>query len=341
MAAKAKVSIREARSDEIDAVLQFLRDHYYIKDHVYTRRRDLFLEHHFVNGKLCFVIAVDDETDEIVGVAGYFPSNSGDSPDLFVSMLQTTKTGNSLIGLQMVKACQDFNNARCLISAGCVKSVLPIYRYMGYETGDLTHYYRYFTREEYKVACIVDARPQPYAAGNAQLVEYTTMDEVREKFDFDACREHIPFKDADFVALKYFGNLGYAYRVFGIEDAGTCTALMIGRDAEHDGEKAFKIIDFIGTTDGLCRCGRSIDDRFQGEGYEFIDFYGYGFDDSAWSAAGFLKLDADDANIIPHYFEPYEAENIDIHFFTSVKDNCTVTRADGGQDRPNFLEEGE
>jgi hypothetical protein len=42
-------------------------------------------------------------------------------------------------------------------------------------------------------------------------------------------------------------------------------------------------------------------------------------------------------NIIPNYFEPFVAENIDIYFFSNTNEKVYIFKGDGDQDRPNFI----
>ena len=68
--------------------------------------------------------------------------------------------------------------------------------------------------------------------------------------------------------------------------------------------------------------------------YEYIDFYCHGFDTEYVRQAGMIELVENDTNIIPNYFAPYVAENIDIWVGTP-KGRAMFFKADGDQDRPN------
>ncbi|MDE6748858.1 MAG: hypothetical protein K2K21_07340, partial [Lachnospiraceae bacterium] len=70
-------------------------------------------------------------------------------------------------------------------------------------------------------------------------------------------------------------------------------------------------------------------------GYEYIDFYCYGISDDIMRQSGFIKRESDDVNIIPNYFEPFEARNVDIYFVSNVLDKLHLYRGDGDQDRPS------
>ncbi len=71
-------------------------------------------------------------------------------------------------------------------------------------------------------------------------------------------------------------------------------------------------------------------------GYEYVDFYEFGFDEEAIAAAGFRRRDEGDANVIPNYFEPFLRENVDIWVHYKAE-GTTFFKADGDQDRPNAV----
>lgn len=331
------IVVRDAQIDEIDAIVAYIRDHYYAKNHVYTRHRELLLAHHFVHGKLCFTVAIDSDTDEICGIAGYFPSNSTDNPTVFVSMLQTTQKGNALLGIQLIQKAEESCHARVLMSSGVVKRIMPLYKFLGYKTGQLKHFYRCAEKPVYKIAEIHHWDCPASLGAGANMVLMTSIQQVDSCFNYDAYRSGIPFKDRDFIASRYFDNLGYHYQVYGISIGGNVDALLIGREALYDDAKAFKIIDYIGNAKSISECGLALGEIIDSYDYEYMDFYEYGIPDEYLIAAGFIELTKSDCNIIPHYFEPFERVNIDINYFVSTYEDCVVTRADGGQDRPNYL----
>lgn len=97
-----------------------------------------------------------------------------------------------------------------------------------------------------------------------------------------------------------------------------------------------RIVDYVGLDDDLAFLSGEIQELLEQGGYEYADFYQYGIPQDIMNAAGFIRRGEDDPNIIPNYFEPFAAENIDIHFFTSELDGFCIFKADGDQDRPNL-----
>ena len=74
--------------------------------------------------------------------------------------------------------------------------------------------------------------------------------------------------------------------------------------------------------------------------YEYIDIFSLGLSEKILSKAGFIKINKKRKNIIiPNYFEPFIRRNIDIKYFTDLKNlkNLRIFKSDGDQDRPNFF----
>ena len=88
-----EATIRLATPDDADAIIDFLRAHWIIETHAFTRRRDLFDNCHLIEDRLTFLIAVGDETGKIYGILGYaFNNHNFETPDISAVIFQTIKT---------------------------------------------------------------------------------------------------------------------------------------------------------------------------------------------------------------------------------------------------------
>lgn len=343
------VTIRLATPQDADAIIQFLRDHWIIENHVFTRRRDLFDNCHLIDGRLTFLLAEGIETKQIYGILGYSFNNANfDNPDISAVIFQTLKTANASLGIDMIRELQRLTNARCLFCPGILKKTKGLYDFLGYTTGLMPHYYKLGAVSQFKIAQ-VDRVPEKraYAEEPWQLAELDTYEAVADAFDFERFADVMPYRDAWSVKQRYFDNIGYDYDVFGIfpgesdqESApGSAQALLIGRELECNGAKMFKIIDYIGDDAALAHVGAALDGLMAERGYEYADFYEVGIDDDIMRAAGFELRVKNDSNIIPNFFEPYELRNIDIYYYTTWPGKFHIYRTDAGQDRPNFIDE--
>lgn len=335
------VTIRLATPDDADNIIEFLREHWIIKNHVFTRRRDLFDNCHLVDGRLTYLLAEGVETKALYGILGYaFNNKNFDNPDISAVIFQTLKTANTSLGIDMIMALQEKTNSRVLFCPGIIKKTKGIYDFLGYETGKMNHYYKLGKSSDFKIAQVAHMpEPVSYAEPQYALRQLKTLVEIADAFDFEHYSDVMPYRDAWSVEQRYFNNIGYEYTVYGIFADDECRALLIGREVLCNDAKMFKVIDYLGDDDALGHAGQALDELLATKGYEYMDFYEVGIDDEIMRAAGFALREAKDDNIIPNYFEPYELRNVDIYYYTTWPGKFHIYRTDSGQDRPNFIEE--
>lgn len=336
------VVIRLAQPQDADAIIEFLRDHWIIKNHVFTRRRDLFDNCHMVGGRLTYLLAEGVDTGNVLGILGYSFNNCNfDNPDISAVIFQTLKTRNTSLGIDMILKLQELTNSRVLFCPGIIKKTKGIYDFLGYETGTLKHYYKLGkVADTYRIAHIEHMpKPDPYPDKQFTITELPTFEKVQAAFDFERFSDVVPYRDAWSVEQRYFKNIGYDYSVYGLFDGDDCHALLVGRQIECNGAKMFKVVDYIGDDQAIAHAGQALDELIAANGYEYLDFYEVGIKDGYMQAAGFALRDRKDANIVPNYFEPYELRNVDIYYYTTEPGVTHIYRSDSGQDRPNFIEE--
>lgn len=333
-----KVIIKPATIEDIDKIVEFIKEHWYIKNHVFVRERAVFEDQHLVDGTVNFILGIGEETGNIYGVCGYTISNRTNTPEIYPSLYQTIKSSNTMLGIDLMTELEKLTNARCLMSPGIRYKTKVIYDFMGFRTGMLAHYYRIADLDEYKVAKIENKIIPPVQAQEYVFKRFWNIEDVRKYFPFEKFKEHIPYKDSWCVDHRFFKNIGYKYKVYGIiKENGSCTAIFAGREVKCNGAVIFKIVDYIGEDQDIAFCSKAFDDLIVENGYEFIDIYEHGIPDEFMERAGMVKVRENDENIIPHYFEPFEQKNIDIYYYTSDMEGCHLFRSDGGQDRPNYI----
>lgn len=147
----------------------------------------------------------------------------------------------------------------------------------------------------------------------------------------------VPYKDKQYLKHRYFNHPVYKYDVYSVIKPDAQRSFIILREVAVNNSRIAKIVDFIGEDEALIGLSGEWDRLMQERGYEFIDFYCYGIDDSILDASGFIKRNESDLNIIPNYFEPYEATNVDIYFVSNILEDLHLYRGDGDQDRPSRM----
>lgn len=333
-----KYDIRFANTDEIDEVMKFIDEHWK-KGHILGSNRDFFEYEMVVDGHVNFLIAKTHDEGIIEGILGYLPcSRDMDKYDIWGVIWKTIDGALPMLGMELKKRLITMTGARTELGVGANSGTsLPLLaRLMRYYTGTMKHYYRLADRTEYKIADIKNKTVASYEGKQAEFTKLDTFADMKDFFDFATVTDCIPYKDAWYYERRFYKHPIYKYELWGITGANDEKAVIVTRKQECNGSSAIRIVDYLGSHSAFAGCGRFLDSFL--EDSEYIDFYFDGFEEEMAVAAGMTELVSDDANVIPDYFYPYTAVNVDIHVDSSDRENkCCFFKADGDQDRPNAV----
>lgn len=331
-----KYEIRFARYEEIDEIMRFL-DIYWKKNHILAINRDFFEYEMVVDGNVNFVIAKDKESGVIHGLHGFIPaSKNKEKLDIWGSIWKVIPGAMGLLGLEIVKRLEAFTKTRAFLSMGAnPDTTVPLLKRVRRfeDVSKMQHFYCLAQCESYRIAKIGHYEPFEGKCDNpVRLIELKSIKEVEECFEFLNIENAFPYKDIWYINHRYFEHPIYTYQVYGLEKEKRIQALLICREQEYNGAIVLRIVDYIGKIELFAGIHGFLKERL--EKYEYIDLYCYGVDSSYIKQAGMIELQENDTNIIPNYFFPYVAENIDIWVGTP-HGKTVFFKADGDQDRPN------
>ncbi len=334
-----KYDIRLAHYDEIDEIMSFI-DQYWKKDHILARNREYFEYEMVVDGQVNFIIARDRDTGKISGIHGFqLASKSKDKLDIWGSIWKVAPGSMGFLGIEIVRRAGALTGTRNFLSnGGNPNTTVPINRKILKlsEVGKMQHYYCLSYREEYKIAKV--NRYIPFKENTDYQVEVFSIpdyDEIKKHFDFTTCEKNTPFKDAWYIKHRFYDHPIYKYEVYGMRDDSDkemIDALLVCREQECNDSKVLRIVDCIGKINLIGGISSFLANKLKE--YEFVDLYCFGIDDGIVRQSGMVEINDGDANIIPNYFNPYVAENIDIWIGTPAG-KAVFFRADGDQDRPS------
>lgn len=332
------VIIRRAAMDEIDRVMLFLKEHWG-ENHIMANHRELMCYEHAWNGEFTFVIAEDSRTGQLYGVCGYIPY-SGEMPkDMGVGIWKVIQNPHFLLGVELFRYVQEQTGCRMLADCGANPKTKGHRKLMGHINAKLDHWYR--LNPDVKTYSIAVVNERKIAVKRTErpfkLIELTCIEQFKERFDVSRYRELMPYKDNDYIEHRYYRHIKYRYRVMGIDNGNRIDAVVIGREVCPNGQKAFRIIDFLGNEASFAGTFDAWRFFMTAHGYEYIDFYEYGLNQEYLADAGFFLRDESDGNIIPNYFEPFEQRNVEIHISTNIHGSFRMFKGDGDQDRPNVI----
>ncbi len=334
------MEIRLANYTEKKIILDFIHENWQ-ENHIFVRWPKLFDDYHKNGDMLNYMIAV--EAGKIYGICGFIYANHEEQPDAWIALWKVIPSGIPSLGMAIVSSLKKTLNYNVLSCCGIKKEVKQLYEFLGFKTGTMKHFYKLNQNCEYRIAVISDnIQTNNQSLGEAELVFIHNENEFKNMvhYERDVFQIAVPRKDYDYVIRKYFHNIAYKYYVFAIKTSrNLIDAVLVIKIVEANGGRALRIVDFLGDERELQLCGKKLDQLMINNGCEYIDIYEYGLSDDVLRNIGMKELDENDNNVIPNYFEPFEQKNVDIHFFTSQMDNFRMFKADGDQERPNFVYE--
>jgi hypothetical protein len=335
------VSIDFCALDEVDALMAFIRDHW-SATHIMGHSRALMDWQHrdAAERRYNFMLARDG-TGAIVGILGFIPSRRFDpaladaDETIWFAMWKVLETAPTGAGLMLIRELQKRIRPRWIGTVGLNDYVRGIYTALGYATATLDRYYRLngVRTADRLIICPADWPDPAVTDGSTRLVPIDAA--ALAALDPAIGAHQSPRKTAKGLVARYLSHPFYDYRAYRVE--GAETAVIVTRLCAHDGACALRIVDLLGPASALAGSAAAFDALMAETGAEFVDFYLSGHGD-ALAAAGFSKLDASGALVLPSYFEPLDRTNVDVVYaLKGPHEGLTICKGDADQDRPNIL----
>lgn len=326
--------IRFATEKDIDSIMEFI-DTYWKRGHILGNNKDFFVYEHKLDEGITYVISIDED-ESINAILGYIPYGKTNR-DVMTVMWKANHTANSSLGLELFHFLKTNGDVRIMASPGSNPKLKGLYRYLGYQFGKMTQWYRLRKQGSYRIARVTERSvPDREIEKKCVYKQFNDWDDVKEKFDFENyTRTSKPFKEQWYIQKRYFNHPIYQYEVYGVgtDNSGLYPLMMVFRVIKIDGTNIIRLIDCIGDYSIIEITTNLLDNLLENYNAEYVDCYETGLSEAVMTNAGFMKREDTD-NIIPNYFSPFVQENIDIWFFSSDVD-VVLFKGDGDQDRPN------
>ena len=328
--------IRFAEVSDVEDIMSFIKNHWK-EQHILAQNKPFFLYEYGNDKTINFAIARDVSTNELVGLCGFIKNTKElNGSDVWGSLWKVIRTTNPMLGIQILELVNENTKGRTVSACGIAPKTIEIYYFLGFRTGKLKQFYRLNDQPTYQIAIVNDAIiPTFQTEKNYILKEESSFDGLDFLYH-DQQKSRFPYKDQWYLEKRYCCHPKYSYKIFTIQKEAI-QSLFIAREVIQNGAKILRIVDFIGDEEDLNYIGTALQYLIDSNGYEYIDFYCEGINSAVLEHSGFKCRDEFDTNIIPNYFEPFVAENIDIHFFTNSDEKVYIFKGDGDQDRPNFI----
>lgn len=350
------IRIRLAEGADQRRLVEFIRDQW-SATHIFTERPDVFSWQHLQgDGRLNMVMAEDTTALEqpVLGVLGFIPMGRFDAAlddrDVMLAIWKVRDGSPPGLGLRLLKFIQKELSPRLIAAIGTSKMVRPIYEVLGYQVGALHHsaVFHPGRRDELSVASGAPAHAfEPVAPVPTGTLELLALDEKTEqgvRHDVDRLAGMAtPAKSWDYLVNRYLRHPWYRYEARTVRQDGEIVAIVVWRAVQAQGALVLRIVDIIGDTGWLLHGKYALQREVINHEAEYIDLVQWGIDPADLEASGFVATDTSPGLVLPNYFSPFEARNVEIELAYKVLDPDVppvhLYRADSDQDRPNLVSE--
>ena len=299
-------------------------------NHIYLKDKNYFKYEFSDNSN--FILAKND--DRIVATLGYFDyDNKGDI--WTVIWKNAGKMDDGLKCLQFLLSA----GYKSVSSCGINKKTIPIYEFLGINTGRLKHFYILNQEiKEYKIAKILDISVKQIELEKVEnLIEVSNIEELLKLIDYQELKKYNFYKSPEYFNKRYFNHPYYKYHV--LVKTINAKSILVYRIVKANGGSCIRIMDFLGNEEEFKELANYLMDKMLKEKHEYVDIYEIGIEDSILLNSGFTERTEKHTNIIPNYFEPFVQKNIEIYYMSNCKDKFKIFKGDGDQDRPSMVKE--
>ena len=330
------ITVRRAIIKDIPMIMQFLDEHW-LKGYALAHNRDLF-NWQFVRGdKVNIWIGVDDSEGKMYAMQGAIIYSNDKRPDISGMLWIAIKSGNPLLGIEVLDAMLQETNYANTYSIGMLEDSVKALSLRGAKFSKLDHYYRLSDREEYSIAVIKRKIIPVVSEYGYKLEPISEFEEFKEIISEEYLLNCAPRKDYSYIKWRFWEHPVFTYDKWCVcNPDGKRVSVLFTREEKLLNAKSCKLVDYYGHEKYLERITTEIDRIMLENDYEYMDVYSYGVDYKTYENAGFVKCEKDSQNIIPNFFQPYTPVNSDIIIITPEMEGTRLFRGDSDQDKPRL-----
>ena len=317
------------------ALMNFI-DQHWRKDHILAREQAV-LEWYYGTERGCnFLLARKD--GEIFAVLGYidadrFYPQPPEHSELWLALWKVREdAGVPGLGLRLILDLKKRYPHRPVSVLGLSEAASKIYSLLRYKVKTLDQLFIYNRQlESYR---LLQGNQPRYSCEPFDGV--VSLNDSVEQLRIDAAQiSDSRQRGEEYFIHRYLKNPFNNYKLFRIELDGEI-GYAIGRVMSANGSSALRLVDFYGSLVLLGQALAWFEQYLQSERLEYMDLYLCSEQSRQLQACGFInRMDCAANVIVPNYFEPFVAQNIDLQCAMENGFSGPVFKADGDQERPN------
>ena len=334
-----RLNLRFGDNADVELITNFI-DQHWKQGHILSQDRELF-EYMYLekDGRLNYVIAIEPQSNEVIAILGYIPSDSSHSR---ISLSMWKSRSDSYLrkykaGLAVLRFLIHELNPKSIFSTGTTIEAGVFFKFLGYSFDVMIHHL--IVNSEISDFRII--RNPPPCSFYPQSSDLSDSSLVLIKSDEELHRAVLglgltkTLKDVDYLCHRYLHHPRFKYEVREVLlNARTVGILMFRRSIAND-RSCIRIIDVIGAEICLKSAIGPLAQEMFANGDEYIDLMSWGLDSIKIKQAGFTNRREFSDCVLPEYFSPFSQTTVDRWLFTNLPDTEIIYKGDGDQDRPN------
>ena len=282
---------------------------------------------------------VSEISGKIVGIVGFiYNRDELVNSEIFLVMFRVLKLeGSSALGINLIKYVQGLTR-RGVHTVGANDRALVYYRFLGFKTGYLRHYYWLSNYRFVRGDFILKKETIDCSHNKEPIQEKSLAVEIsQENIDtfvnnIDVASLHTHIKSKSFFLKRFAAHPIYKYKFFrlpGFRD------ILVVREANADSHRVWRIVDFYGVHKNFSTLCAELIKLAQSKSIAFIDLYVSGIKDTEIRESGLSNISNN--VVIPNLLEPLVMKNVSISYVTSSPHEPIFFRGDCDQDRPSSV----
>lgn len=343
MAAKTspdpRLILRFGDHADVGIIGNFINEHWK-QGHILARDRELFEYMYLENdGRLNFVMAFEPNSDELIAILGYIPSDAAHSR-ISLSMWKSRSDSHLRqykAGLAVLRFLINELEPKSIFSTGISADTRDVYRFLGYSCDVMNHHV--LVNNQISDFRIITNPPtvshdhlsdDPAVSSMAQL---NTDEELRRAASSLNFSETL--KDVDYLCHRYPHHPRFKYEIREVIQNAKTVGILVFRRSFANGRSCIRIIDVVGAENCLKYAVRPLVQEMRQNADEYIDLLSWGLDGDQIKDLGFIDCREFTDCVVPEYFSPFSQKNVDRWLFTNLPNTEIIYKGDGDQDRPN------
>jgi len=329
------------KNDQIE-IMSFIKKNW-LDTHILANNTKFFNYQYFYKKNFQFILAKDTKK-RLKGILGFIQYNPDYAEqDIFLALWKVLPNQKDpILGIKLIKYLRENVPHKYIHCVGINKKILEIYKFLGYQTGQLDHYVA-FNQNCSKF--IISRPPQNLKKINFKFkYEFKVKNNPRNLMaKLKSCKfykKKIPFKPLEFLYHRYHDHPYFNYIFLEITEKQTniFKGLIILRKVIYKNSTALRIIDIISDDENIPLIINDTAGIINNTNYEYIDVYVSGINNKKFLNNNFENIIKDNNIIVPDHFDPFEKKNNDILYASSNTTKNIFFKGDGDQDQPRLAE---